>query len=394
MKYKDITQNEIEALKHEYNMSDAHTHQSQSPTQRKIVEKLPALWYESENTKQFDMEQKFLSNFFRVQKQFSVIEGDNKPLLVYASSIAMVITANYLMKKNITVSLVHPCFDNITDILKHMKVPIEPLEEEWLHDNDKIYENLVNNVKADALFLVDPNNPTGFTLTGSANDMEHTKQGFREVFRFAKDHKKLLIFDFCFASFLLADPKLGIFDIYKEMNDMGVSYIAIEDTGKTWPLQDTKVAMLLASKDLYDEIYDIHTAYLLNVSPFILNVVNEYVLDSEKDEFASVYNLLDINRSHAIDILKGSLLEPLDSMTKVSVLWCRIRHKNIRATALKEYLTKFDVHVLPGTYFYWHDRQQGEQFIRIALARNTDIFVKSMKVLRKALDTFEKSLVK
>ena len=64
MNLNDITQHEIEALKHAFNISDAHTHQSQSPTQRDIVRRLPELWYEAERTRQYDMEQKFLHNFF------------------------------------------------------------------------------------------------------------------------------------------------------------------------------------------------------------------------------------------------------------------------------------------------------------------------------------------
>jgi aspartate/methionine/tyrosine aminotransferase len=380
--FKDITQHEIEALKHNFNMSDAHTHQSQSKTQQSIVASLPALWYESENTLQHDMEQKFLNNFFRVQKQEWALKNNNC-LLVYASSIAMVITANYLMKKNMSVSLMHPCFDNIGDILKHMKVPISPLEEEWFFDPSTIYQKLEENVKSEALFIVDPNNPTGFTL------FSHGKEAYEEIIRFAKDKNKVLLFDFCFASFMLPDKNLDVFDVYELLETSGVSYIAYEDTGKTWPLQDAKIAILKTSKDLYEDVYNIHTAYLLNVSPFILNVVNAYILDSEKDNFASVFNLLENNRSIAKDILSGSLLEVIEPVTKVPVLWCKIKDPNIKATDLKEYLTRFGVHVLPGTYFFWNDKEKGEHFIRIALARNTDVFTKGIKKLREALDNYK-----
>ncbi len=382
MEYKDITQHEIEALKHDFNMSDAHTHQSQSPTQEEIVQRLPELWHEAEHTKQYDMEQKFLQNFFRVQKQEWALKNNNC-LLVYASSIAMVITANYLMKKNLSVSLMHPCFDNIRDILKHMKVSISPLEESWLADPDKIYENLEKNVKADALFIVDPNNPTGFTLFAFG------RKGWEEVIRFAKDHNKLLLMDFCFASFMLPDKDLDIFDLYEILETSGVSYIAYEDTGKTWPLQDTKIAILKTSKDVYDDVYNIHTSYLLNVSPFILNLVTQYILDSEKDNFASVYDLLDRNRKIANKILEGSILEPINPPAKVSVLWCKIKDENVKATELKEYLTKFGIHVLPGTYFFWNDREIGEHFIRIALARNTEVLEPGLKALREALNNYK-----
>src|SRR3989344_4404559 len=211
--YQDITQHEIQALKFEYNLADAHTHQSQSPSQNKIVDSLPELWRDSERKKQAESEDLFIRTFFEAQRQSAALKTPT--MLVYAASIAMVIIANYLMKKKLDVALIDPCFDNIHDILKHMDIPMETLKEEWLHDPDSVYENLKNNVKADALFIVDPNNPTGFTLTGSAKDPELTKKGFLEVFKYAKDHNKLLIFDFCFASFLLPGNELGIFEINK-----------------------------------------------------------------------------------------------------------------------------------------------------------------------------------
>ena len=382
MDLNDITQHEIEALKHTFNVSDAHTHQSQSPTQRDIVKRLPELWYEAENTRQFDMEQKFLQNFFRVHKQPAALKNNNV-LLVYAASIAMAITANYLMKKRMTVGLMHPCFDNIVDLLKHMEVPITALQEEWFHDPKKIYETLEKNVTSDAIFLIDPNNPTGFTLFNFGTE------GWSEVIRFAKDKKKLLILDFCFAAFMLPDKNLDVFDLYELLETSGVTYIAMEDTGKTWPLQDAKAAMLKTSMDIYDDIYNIHTAYLLNVSPFILNIINQYVLDSERDNFASVFGLLEKNRTLGTEILASSLLEPIDPIVKVSVLWCKIRHPKVKATELKRYLTQFGIHLLPGTYFYWDDHGTGERYIRIALARDSDVFVQAMQALRFALDKYE-----
>jgi aspartate/methionine/tyrosine aminotransferase len=163
--YQDLTQHEIQALKYQYNLADAHTHQSQSPSQKKIVARLPKLWYEAEQKSQYEMEQRFIETFFRTQNQDYALKPNNG-LLVYAASIAMVIMANYLMKKKMTVALMHPCFDNLHDILRNMQITPKPLQEEWFYDPDKIYDNLKKNVKEDVIFLVDPNNPTGFTLGG------------------------------------------------------------------------------------------------------------------------------------------------------------------------------------------------------------------------------------
>ena len=382
--YQDITQHEIEALKFEYNLADAHTHQSQSPTQREIINKLPELWYEAEKTKQHDMEQKFVETFFRVQKQEYAIKTPT--MLVYASSIAIVMAANYLMKKKMSVSLLEPCFDNLHDIFKHMQIEMSVLREEWLHDPSTLYENLEKHVKSDAIFIIDPNNPTGFTL------FSYGDKAYSELIRFANDKNKLLLIDYCFAPFIDYALHISVIPIYEMLEQSGVSYIAIEDTGKTYPIQDTKVAMIKTSKDLYEELYNIHTSYLLNVSPFILNLATQYILDSEKDKFESVYRLLDKNRSMTKDVLASSLLEFQEPQAHVSVAWFKIKNPKVKATELQKIILAEGVYVLPGTYFFWSDHKQGEQYMRIALARNTEMFEPAIKLVRSALDKYEKTL--
>lgn len=386
--YKDITQHEIEALKMEYNLADAHTHQSQSPTQEKIVDSLPNLWRESQAAKQSELEDKFVKAFFEAQHQTAALKTPT--MLVYAASIGMVTVANYLMNKKMSVALIEPCFDNIHDILGNMNIPLEPLKEEWLHDPDSIYDNLKNNIKSDALFIVDPNNPTGFTLTGSAKSPEETKKGFLELFRYAKDHDKLLIFDFCFAFFLMPGKELGIFEIYQELENSAVKYITIEDTGKTWPIQDAKVAMIKTSKDLYQEVYDIHTSYLLNVSPFVINLVTQYIQDSIDTNFYSVHSILDRNRELARDLFKDTLLELQEPKSKVSVAWLKIKDEKIKASELQQAILKKSVYVLPGTYFFWSNRREGEKYIRIALARNTEVFEPAIKLIKQVIDEYGK----
>ena len=191
---------------------------------------------------------------------------------------------------------------------------------------------------------------------------------------------------------MLPGTELGIFDIYQELEESGVSYIAIEDTGKTWPLQDAKVAMLKTSRDLRDEIYPIYTSYLLNVSPFVLSIVREYVEDSEQDNFASVRNLLKRNRVIAKDVLAGSILQFQEPKSPVSVAWFKITDSRISATELQKAIRKAGTYVLPGTYFFWSDPQKGEQYIRIALARDTDMFEPAIRRFRAAADQFAQAL--
>lgn len=384
LNFEDLTQHEVEALKQKFNFADAHTHQSQSPSQMQIVARLPELWLEAERTKQETLNHKFLEAFYTTRGLKSALEPNNI-MLYYAASIAIIHVGNYLFKKRLSVSLIEPCFDNLYEILKHQEVPLYRLQEELLYEPDKIYENLKNNIKTDAIFLVDPNNPTGFTTLGIKN-----QRAFAEIVRFCKDYDKLLIIDYCFANFLMHDDEVELYDTYKLLKESGVKYMAIEDTGKTWPIQDAKVAMLKVSDCLYNEMYSIYTAYILNISPFILNFLTEYILDSHHVKFDSTRNLLNRNRAILREKLQGTLLQLQEPFAKTSVAWCQITDLNINATELQKYLYDMKgIYVLPGTYFYWCNPEKGERYIRIALARDTDNFVQGMTLLTEALNTLE-----
>ena len=379
----DITQHEIAALRTRYNLADAHTHQNQSPTQRKIVESLPKLWYEAAGQSQYQSEQDFISAFYSLHGQHRALKRSDDIYLVYAASIAMHITATYLQQKSLRVGLIEPCFDNLHDLMKHMRVPMVPLGEELFATPQGIYGNLVARAQSiDAVFLVDPNNPTGTSL------LQPTDHAFREVVRFCVEHDKLLILDLCFAAFILASGQIRP-DVYAILEDSGVRYIAMEDTGKTWPLQDAKCATLTTSRDLKTDIYPIVTSVLLNVSPFVLKLVTEYVRDSAADSFASVRELLDENRELARQQLDGGLLRYLPPAVRTSVAWFEITDPAWTADALQAHLLDRNIYVLSGKYFYWSNPQKGQRYIRIALARETLLFASAIDAVRSAVQELE-----
>jgi aspartate/methionine/tyrosine aminotransferase len=329
------------------------------------------------------LEQKFITKFFRLHRQETAIKMD-RTMLFYAASISMITVATLLTQRRLTVSLMDPCLDNLRDILKNFHVPVSPLKEELFHDGD-IYRNLENSVTGDVVALVDPNNPTGFSL------LKHGREGFQELIQYCKDYKKILVIDFCFASFALMDPEIGRFDVYEMLEESGVSYLAIEDTGKTWPIQDAKCAMLTASQDLYQQVYDIHTSTLLNVSPFILNMLSAYIDDSESDGFASVRDVLENNRNLARETLRGTVLEYMEPVVKVSVAWFKIKDRGLTATRLCQAAYNDDVYILSGAYFLWSRRELGERYVRIALAREPKQFRNAILQLRESLNGLQAS---
>ena len=376
----DITQHEIAALQTRFNLADAHTHQSPSPSQRRIVESLPELWYSAASHSQRQSEVEFIDTFYRFHGQHRALERIDDIYLVYAASIGMHITATYLQQKRLRVGLIEPCFDNLHDLMKHMQVPMTSLHEDLFSHPDAVYANLVRHAgELDAIFLVDPNNPTGASLFAPS------PAAFLEVVRYCVDHKKLLILDFCFAAFMLVAGRERS-DAYAILEDSGVSYIAMEDTGKTWPLQDAKCATLLASRDVDAALYPIVTSVLLNVSPFVLKLVTAYVRDSGMDQFASVRDLLATNRALARELLSTPMLSYCAPMVDTSVAWFRIDDPRWSADDLQAYLLEHQVYVLSGKYFYWSQPQKGQRYIRIALARDTAVFAQAMGAIRTALD--------
>ncbi|MEV4295751.1 aminotransferase class I/II-fold pyridoxal phosphate-dependent enzyme [Microbispora rosea] len=380
--FVDLTQHEIQALKTRWNLADAHTHQRQSAGQDKIVSRLPDLWYEAEENQQAYFERRFIDAFFRLHKQPTAAAA-GKTWLSYSASVSTMVAAMYLMQRNMSVGLIEPCFDNLVDLLKHMQVELTALPEESLADPDRIYANL-STLETDALYLVDPNNPTGFSL------LQYGMDGFREVIRYCKDHGKLLMLDLCFASFALCDEKIGRIDIYKLLEESGVSYMALEDTGKTWPVQDAKCAMLTVSDDIREEVYNIQTAVLLNVSPFVLNFLTQYVEDSIEDNFASVRDVITDNRAMAVKAVEGTILEYVEPVVNTSVAWFRIKPEDLTASRLQQRLLEDEIYVLPGTYFYWNDPAKGERYIRVALARRPGTFACAMHRMREVLLGYER----
>ncbi|WLG96780.1 pyridoxal phosphate-dependent aminotransferase [Pseudomonas sp. FP198] len=379
---EDITQHEISALKTRFNLADAHTHQDQSVTQQEIVNRLPELWYRAQGQSQYQSEQEFIQAFFTFHGQEHALKRHDEIYLVYAASIAMHITATYLRKRNMSVGLIEPCFDNLHDLLKHMEVPLTPLDEALLQSSTDVYAKLQSAAaNVDAIFLVDPNNPTGTSMFAEGADT------FVEVARYCKDHGKLLILDFCFAAFIKAAGGSRV-DAYAILDDIGTQYIIMEDTGKTWPLQDTKCATIMSSQAINADIYSIVTSVLLNVSPFILNVVTQYIRDSSDDDFESVRSVLDVNRAAARRHLQGSFLNYLTPKIETSVAWFEILRDGVTADDLQAYLMAYEVYVLPGKYFYWSQPQAGQKYIRLALARKPEEFEQAVETIARALENY------
>ena len=94
---------------------------------------------------------------------------------------------------------------------------------------------------------------------------------------------------------------------------------------------------------------------------------------------AHIHEVVAVNRALLYEKLAGTFLIPCERPF-ASVSWLRIQH-SFTGLRLKQTLDHHGVFVLPGEHFFWNDRRQGEEFIRVALTRDADIFCEAAGLL-------------
>jgi len=376
--YKNLTGYEIDSLPQSYNLTDGHAFRRWFAAEEAIIDRSAQFFKNNNRQRQLEIEREYIQGFSRLAKQ-TCDENALGYLMCFTASMAFEILANYLRLNRLTLSLIEPCFDNLADIFHRHKIPMRPVPDALLEAPSDPFERALKSIDSDVICLVTPNNPTGLTLA---------EGNLRSLLRFCKERRKLLILDNCFRAYL---PRQIIYDQYQRVLEAGIDAVLIEDTGKTWPTSEIKAPFFAISRarGLFDRIYDIYTDFLLHVSPVGIKLMHEFIRLSQQDDMASIHEVVRVNRKALYDNLAGTFLTPCEQPF-ASVAWLRIDHE-LNSLELKQILGEHGVFVLPGNHFFWHDRSQGEQFIRVALMRDTDIFRDAATLLgevcRKVADT-------
>ena len=360
---KNITEHEIIRLPEAYNLTDGHAYRHWSASEERIIDRTPEFFKGINRQMQFELEREYIELFLSTAKQ-SVDFQDNKYLLCNSASMGIEIIVNYLRLKRLSLCLVEPCFDNLADICKRHRIPLESFPDDVFGAPE--FSDQINTVTSDAVFLVTPNNPTGNILT---------KDNFDVLVEFCQRNDKILILDCAFRAYVPADQ---IFDQHDILMKSGIRYIVIEDTGKTWPTLEIKASFLAISDSIYQEIYDIYTDFSLHISPFALKLLSEFVKLSQNESFAYTHEIVKSNRETLYKCIQGTLLTAVEK-PYMSVSWLEIRE--ITSFHLKSVLDARGVYVIPGDYFYWSNPELGSHFIRVALVRDPDIFSEAAKLM-------------
>ncbi|MFJ4830366.1 aminotransferase class I/II-fold pyridoxal phosphate-dependent enzyme [Streptomyces sp. NPDC088747] len=366
----NLTQYERLGIDCEFNLADGHAHQFQDRVQQLIIQQLPLLFSESERHSQWDLEQEFQRRFYGLAGQSTAIDRPHT-LLCQSASMSIDLVAAFLSARGTPVGLLQPCFDNLSGILRRRGAALRPVAERELTGPG--LERLLGPSGPGALFLTLPNNPTGFAL--SEPEFVHLVQRCAAT-------RTLVVVDWTFRFY----GDYERWDQYAILERSGVSYLCVEDTGKTWPTLEMKCSILATSRDLHESLYELHNDMLLNVSPFVLHLMSRYLEDSGRRGLeATVRRLVRRNRAVLRRTLAGTVLAPAQPAPTISVEWTHIISPTLTALDVVRLLGEAGVGILPGDHFYWDDPAIGSRYVRFALARDPAVFAAACARMRAVL---------
>lgn len=372
--FSNLTQYEYHALKAEMNLADGHSRQDLDPQFQKIFSNLNQIWREAESTCERKMEIRFRDTYASLIESKLLPKCDNFFISPTASS-SIDLVAAFLKEKSATVGLIEPCFDNLALLLKRRGVPLIPVAEQELRDPDQIFKQ-VNRGVFNYLFIVNPNNPTGFNLSHNELCVIATRCRQEDI---------TIIID---ATFRLygEDPGGAFVDFLIEEK---VSFILIEDTGKSFPTLEQKASMVIADDNKITELRGIYEEVFLCMSNFtLLLLINFFELTRSIGLSHYLHQDVSIRRELTKRSLDCTTLittadEAQNSLLGVEWLDCsRLCLNDIRVTEL---LGAAGLAVLPGRHFFWSNAELGYQRVRISL-------MKPMHILSKGLDTLARTL--
>jgi aspartate/methionine/tyrosine aminotransferase len=367
-----LTRDESVGLSLPYNLADAHTRYTPSEIEKsEIIDRLSSIYYEAVDTSQDIIDRRAFEAFLALGGQSAAAQR-HAFLPTYSASISMEIAAIVLSKRAKAAALTHPTFDNIADILKRHQISIAPLGETLTDQPLREAITQLNQVGVGAIVLVSPNNPTGRVIQS---------EELYDIGILCAKASMTLVLDCCFR---LYDDR-AVYDHYEVLAQTGVEYVIIEDTGKIWPTQDIKLSYLVPSSTMLPDLLDAYDDVILNVSPFISNLVYYFSMLSDDRHQHSFMSITNENRLH----LRASLPENVVSFpyrdSRISVDILEMGTSERASTAL-ELLRAEGVNVLSARAFHWSSPSQGASRLRVALARDPAYFATAVQIMANVFD--------
>ena len=337
------------------NVAEGYPRQRLTETQQRIVDRFAELMAEALGTSWPELERRAHAAFFDALGQHSAPIGTGRIISYYTSSQGIDVVARCLAETVGNVGVVNPTLDCIPALLRARGLRLVPIGERRLVARDPLAGL---DPQLGALFIANPNNPTGTHLD---------ERRLRALAEACAERDVVLVIDQCFRAF---DARTH-YDTYACLDKTGVEYAVIEDTGKLWPLAGLKLGFVSTSVRTRLPIGGVSADVLLTPSPFVARLVEELALDMASGGLDQMHQLIALNRSLIREALDGcEAAVAADGGSRVSVSRVRLADRN--ATLMWGRLLQRGIHTVPCRPFYWARPSEGERFLRIALSRDPE----------------------
>jgi aspartate/methionine/tyrosine aminotransferase len=371
-RYTTLTEAQVVGFNTFYDLANGHAYHDVPTELQPIIKDLPEIWNHAVSRSVPDMEEEFKLTSAEVFGS-SALANHRFYSVCPTATNSIDIIATWLHMRRYNVGLLEPVFDNLYLVLRRRGVKIACVHEGDLIDLDAL-ETKIRTYDLKSLFIVTPNNPTGFQL-----DAEE----FSALCELCARMGVTLFVDKTFRLY-----STQVFDTYKILNDSGLNYVVIEDTGKTWPSQDAKASLMVYSESLaedlrmlYEEIFLCHSNFTLA----FLNVLMERTLSVGIDKI--VHQEVTRRMNH----VERALLEtPLtlvrnNRSCSLPLAWIDCSATGLTDLELVRKLGEFQVSLLAGRLFYWNSQDQHTGNVRLSLLKPDRVFYKALDVISETV---------
>lgn len=351
---RSLTSLEAEALSSpgkELNLTDGHPRGRLTAAQRAIAETIPAMFDEAFERPFADIERCAHTAFYGCMGQFAAPIGTGRVLSTYSSTIALDIIARVLAERISEVAVLHPTFDNIADLFRARGLRLRPISEEQIDTGSWHPPTDVG-----AVVVVAPNNPTGWILQS---------ESLRRLATACARSGQVLVVD---SSFRGQDPRAH-YDTYQVLEETGVEWAMVEDTGKLWSVSELKAGFLSWSAGSTLRFVKAFDEVMLSVSAVILLLITKMADDAKAGGFDEMRTGLDANRGLLAKILADTPMELTDPDSRISVARVTLPAGGPDAHDTYRVLVERRIHTLPCSRFYWARPADGDRQLRLSLSR-------------------------
>jgi len=363
-----LTEMQLAGIGSAVNVAEGYPRQRLTRSQRAIVDRFPELMQDAFDTGFRELETRAHAAFFGALGQHSAPIGSSRLMSFYSSSQAIDVVARCLAERTRAIAVVSPTLDCIPALLAARALDVLPVAEEALTSADP-FACIAGD--PGALFIANPNNPTGAHLD---------RDRLAALAGACAERRKVLVIDQCFRAF---DTRTH-YDAYECLDASGAEYVVIEDTGKLWPVSGLKLGFLCTSMRSSLRLAEAMADVLLTASPFVARVVEALALDMAAGGLARLHELIAGNRAcigSALTDCDHAVLADTDSRVSVS----RIELAGGDATRVWGRLLQRGIHTVPCRPFYWSDPVAGERYLRVALARDREDVEGAVTVIREVV---------